>query len=142
MDGCKANEEEKGCEAVSLDLDNDAGGLNGAETVTLEDFPDNSKYLYMIAIENFDMEKGDEFFKSEAQITITNGKKTKTTKISSGNKKHTDDVFFFGCLAVDKRGDFEWDTVSMGASFDAHNKEKILKQAKNYCGLGIIHKKF
>merc|ERR1712002_1446686 len=52
-------DDKEGCPAVSQDLDNVEGGLNGAETVTLLDNNVNSKYTYLIAVEDFKFENGE-----------------------------------------------------------------------------------
>ena len=48
---CKTSySKQNGCTEVSLDLDNLSGGLNGIESVTLQDSKINSKYTYLIAV--------------------------------------------------------------------------------------------
>ena len=66
-----------GCTKISLDLDNTSGGLNGAETMTLQDNALNKDYVYVIAVEDYNFESsGNYFLDAGAQVTITNGVKT------------------------------------------------------------------
>ena len=69
--------DKQSCEAISLDLDNTSGGLNGAETMTLLDAAVNKDYVYVVGIEDFRFESnGDPFLSSGSRITITNGVQT------------------------------------------------------------------
>merc|ERR1712142_1052624 len=71
------------CTGVFLDVDNEKGGLNGAETVTLFNNTVNSQYIYMIAVTDPKFAVEDPkflkirevaaFLKSGARILITNG---------------------------------------------------------------------
>ena len=70
------------CKSVSLDLDNQKGGLNGAETVTLLDNAINKDYTYLVGIMDYFFErKGVPFLNSGASITVTNGIQTVTKRL-------------------------------------------------------------
>ena len=71
-----------GCSAVSQDLDNTSGGLNGTETVTLKDNAINSNYRYLDGIHDYGFEgNGFPFLNSRSSMTVTNGVQTVSKRI-------------------------------------------------------------
>ena len=96
-----------GCSQVSLDLDNTKGGMNGAETITLQDKAVNSQYTYLIAINDYRLHPGGdatEFINSGARITIQNAVQTDNIESHPTSVSAPVKFYLFGCLDVQANG--------------------------------------
>jgi len=60
------------CNGVSMNVDNKAGGLEGAETVTIQDMTLKHGYTYMVYVDD-NSGKGTSLDSSKARITVTDG---------------------------------------------------------------------
>ena len=126
--------DKEGCPAVALDVDNAQGGLNGAETVTLLDNTVNSKYTYLIAVEDFKFENGGEpFLWSGTGIAITNGNKTIKREMEAMVVDYPEEFYLFGCLDVMEDGSFEFQDAANGTFFNGHIDTKWKDMAENHC---------
>ena len=87
------------CLEIHLDIDNTDGGLTGAETATLTNSTVNSKYNYLVAVEDYEYEEdGMSFLQSEARIAVTNGLQTEYNKLSAQGIEYAQEYYFFGCV--------------------------------------------
>merc|ERR1711962_538243 len=127
-------DEKEGCPAVSQDLDNVEGGLNGAETVTLLDNAVNSKYTYLIAVEDFKFENGGEpFLWSGTGISVTNGIKTIEREMEAMVVAYHEEFSLFGRLDVKEDGSFEFKDAANGTFFNGHIDAKCKNMAESHC---------
>jgi len=89
-----------GCGEATLDLDNTQGGINGVETVTVHDIPENQGNVYMIFVQHYGYNRiKEEFGTSNAQIKITDGEKISLVTLSPedfSQEKH----WIAGCLKL------------------------------------------
>ena len=123
-----------GCEKISQDLDNTEGGLNGAETVTLEDNTVNSDYTYLIAIEDFRFENdGQLFLNSGAGISITNGLRTIERDMHATTIQRATEFYFFGCLRVSAEGHFTFTDAPAGTFFNGEDDAQWLAMRNAHC---------
>jgi len=123
-----------GCDSISQDLDNTEGGLNGAETVTLEDNAVNSDYTYLIAIEDYEFENnGQLFLNSGAGISITNGVRTIERDMHATTIQRAKEFYFFGCLRVSTEGQFTFTDAPAGTFFDGEDNAQWLAMRNAHC---------
>jgi len=125
---------QKDCSAISQDLDNTEGGLNGAETVTLLDNTVNAQYRYLIAVEDYKFENGGEpFIKSGTGIMITNGVQTEKKEMNASAIEKPEEFYLFGCLDVQVDGSFTFTAAPAGTFFNGHIDTKWRDMGELYC---------
>jgi len=128
-----------GCPAVSQDRDNAQGGMNGAETVTLLNNTVNSKYTYMVAVEDFKFESdGEHFLRSGTRIRVTNGIKTVDSIMEAMAVDKPEEFYLFGCLDVKEDGSFEFNEAANGTFFNGHIDANWEEMAENHCQFSEI----
>ena len=114
-----------GCPSIALALDNTAGGLNGAETVTLEDNSVNSLYTYLVAIKDYRFENnGASFPQSKAHVSITNGLQTKGIGINEASLETGRRFYFFGCLEVPNPTTIQFKPAPEGTIFNGESDDQ------------------
>jgi len=88
----------KNCTVAVLDIDNDDGGLNGAETISVLDVDSQIGSIYMIYIHKF---RGtpSQFKNSKAQITLEDGFRTTTTFLEE-DEFANEDFYVAGCMRI------------------------------------------
>jgi len=88
----------KDCGFATLDTDNANGGLNGAETISVDDVDSQIGSIYMIYIHKF---RGtpDQFINSNARISIEDGFHTTNTFLQE-DEFANEDFFVAGCLRI------------------------------------------
>lgn len=123
------------CPAISQDLDNTEGGLNGAETVTLLNNTVNAQYKYLIAVEDYDFEwtGGEAFIKSGTGIMITNGVQTEKKDMDANAIVFPEEFYLFGCLDVQVDGSFNFTAAPAGTFFNGHNDTTWADMGELYC---------
>jgi len=122
-----------GCQAISLDLDNESGGMNGAETMTLLDASINQEFAYLIGVEDYYFsQNGALFLESGAAITITNGNKSVFEEMVADSITFEQEWYLFGCVIVSSDGDFTYFSAPEGTFFDGSD-EGWLEMYQNYC---------
>ena len=94
----------KWCDEISLDLKNTEGGLNGAETVTLQNSTVNSEFYYLIGIHEYNFgdrnNNGYDFLKSSGAIDVFNGEQWITSVTEADTIDPAKPFYIFGCLTV------------------------------------------
>ena len=82
----------KNCTEISLDLDNQQGGLNGSETITLLNNTVNKDYVYIIAVEDFRFEdNGTLLLQSGVSVEINNNVKSVEQKLVASSVNSTEE---------------------------------------------------
>ena len=77
-----------GCEGIRMDQENKNGGWNGGEAITLLDFYINQKYIYVIAVEDYNFESGGEHFKKSGfEILLFSSKSGNDYKVKVDPKE-------------------------------------------------------
>ena len=123
-----------GCAAISQDLDNTQGGLNGAETVTLQNKSINIQYTYLIAVEDYAFENnGELFLNSSTHIAITNGWQTVEMDMEATSIQKTSEFYLFGCLQVESNGYFKFIPSVNGTFFNGDIDNQWKKMQNDNC---------
>merc|ERR1712179_811385 len=124
----------QGCPSSIQDRDNAAGGLNGPETVTLEDSAINSQYTYMIAVEDFNFpDNGAELLTSGASITLTNELDTVEHRMTGNTMALPEDYYLFGCVDVQNNGEFIFTPAPNGTFFNGEEDSEWVSLYNNIC---------
>ena len=122
------------CEAISQDLDNTRGGLNGAETVTLLNNTINIMYTYLIAVEDYAFENnGQMFLNSGTGITITNGLQTVENDMKATSIQKATEFYLFGCLDVESSGHFTFRAAPQGTFFNGDDENQWKAMKNTHC---------
>ena len=124
----------QGCPSSIQDRDNAAGGLNGPETVTLQESATNSQFTYMIAFEDFNFpNNGPELLTSGASITLTNELDTVEQKMLGSSMALPEDYYLFGCVDVQINGEFIFTPAPDGTFFNGEEDSEWLSLYNNIC---------
>jgi len=124
-----------GCPGTSLDLDNTGTGLDGSETITLEDININLEYIYVIGVEHFNQPVTQEYLDSRASVTITNNTITVTETIGNGTIPNFPiDTWFAGCVTVESEGQFMVRTAPEQLWMVLNDESAWAEMAHTYCG--------
>jgi len=124
---------QNGCQAISLDLDNTNGGMNGAETMTLLDSSINQEFFYLIGVEDYYFENdGSLFMDSGAAITITNGIDSVFEEMVADSITFEEEWYLFGCVTVSSDGEFTYNSAPEGTFFSGTD-ESWLEMYQMYC---------
>merc|ERR1711915_873630 len=135
----------KGCNSIEQDRDNDKGGFDGPEIVTFQDREINSKYTYIVAVEEYfekeeDRDNGTSLLKSDVQISIKgNSDIIETYKLNATNIIVTapKTFYLFGCLQINENAQqgFTFTKAPAGIFFDGErgNEAEWLRMKYTYC---------